>query len=198
MRSPFLDNELVKLAYQAPAEISLTKDLTHRLIAECSPELANIPTDRGRMLHKGAVASKLDVFRQEFMPRAEYVYDYGMPQWLAKVDRLMTPLHIERLFLGRQKFTHFRVWYRNELSNYIKQILLPRSAYPFPALSKRATGRGSSSSSHERARKLHLGDRQAAFQRIDPARAHRTQLTDAAILTFLPAIVSSSGSFVKT
>ena len=68
VRSPFLDNELVKLAYQAPAELSLNKDLTHRLIAECSPELANIPTDRGRLHRKGAATSKLDVFRQEFMP----------------------------------------------------------------------------------------------------------------------------------
>ena len=137
VRSPFLDNELVKLAYQAPAELSLNKDLTHRLIAECYPELANIPTDRGRMLRKGAATSKLDVFRQEFMPRAEYVYDYGMPQWLAKVDRLMTPLHIERLFLGRQKFTHFRVWYRNELSNYIKQILLDPRTLSRPYLNGR-------------------------------------------------------------
>ena len=137
VRSPFLDNELVKLAYQAPAELSLNKDLTHRLIAECSPELANIPTDRGRMHRKGAATSKLDVFRQEFMPRAEYVYDYGMPQWLAKLDRLMTPLHIERLFLGRQKFTHFRVWYRNELSNYLKEILLDSRTLSRPYLNGR-------------------------------------------------------------
>lgn len=137
VRSPFLDNELVKLAYQAPAELSLNKDLTHRLIAECYPELANIPTDRGRMPRAGAATSKFAVFRQEFMPRAEYVYDYGMPQWMANVDRLMTPLHIERLFLGRQKFTHFRVWYRNELSHYLKEILLDRRTLSRPYLSGR-------------------------------------------------------------
>ena len=60
-----------------------------------------------------------------------------MPQWLAKLDRLMTPLHIERLFLGRQKFTHFRVWYRNELSNYLKDILLDSRTLSRPYLNGR-------------------------------------------------------------
>ncbi len=137
VRSPFLDNELVKLAYRAPAELSLNKDLTHRLIAECYPALAKIPTDRGRIPRSGGSVTKFTMFRQEFMPRAEYVYDYGMPQWLAKMDRLMTPLHIERLFLGRQKFTHFRVWYRNELSNYVKEILLDPRTLSRPYLSGR-------------------------------------------------------------
>jgi asparagine synthase (glutamine-hydrolysing) len=37
-------------------------------------------------------------------------------------------LRLERLFLGHQKFCHFRTWYRHELSDYVKQILLdPRS-----------------------------------------------------------------------
>ena len=40
----------------------------------------------------------------------------------------MQPLRLERLFLGRQKFCHFRTWYKNELSGYVREILLdPRS-----------------------------------------------------------------------
>ncbi len=151
VRSPFLDNELVKLAYQAPAELALNKNLTHRLIAECYPELARIPTDRGEAPRPGASASRFKVFRQEFMPRAEYVYDYGMPQWLAKFDRWTSPLHLERLFLGRQKFTHFRIWYRNELSSFVKEILLDPRALARPylngpqveaAVQAHVTGRG--------------------------------------------------------
>ena len=63
-----------------------------------------------------------------FMTRAEYAYDYGMPQWLARVDHLLSPLGLERLFLGRHKFCHFRVWYRDYLSNYVQEMLLdPRT-----------------------------------------------------------------------
>jgi len=37
-------------------------------------------------------------------------------------------LRLERLFLGRQKFCHFRTWYRHQLAGYVKEVLLdPRS-----------------------------------------------------------------------
>jgi asparagine synthase (glutamine-hydrolysing) len=69
----------------------------------------------------------LHAFR-EFSYKAEYAYDYGMPQWIAAIDHLLSPLRLERLFLGRQKFYHFRLWYRRELSRYVMEVLLdPRS-----------------------------------------------------------------------
>jgi asparagine synthase (glutamine-hydrolysing) len=64
----------------------------------------------------------------EFTFKAEYGYDYGMPQWVAQGDHLLSSLRLERLFLGRHKFYHFRVWYRDQLSDYVREILLdPRS-----------------------------------------------------------------------
>jgi asparagine synthase (glutamine-hydrolysing) len=65
-------------------------------------------------------------FYQEFTFRAEYAFDYGMPQWLARANghlRLFAP---ERLFLGRHKFYHFRVWYRDVLGDYLREVLLDR------------------------------------------------------------------------
>jgi asparagine synthase (glutamine-hydrolysing) len=51
-----------------------------------------------------------------------------MPQWLAQIDHAFAWLHLERLFLGRHKFAHFRVWYRDNLSPYIREMLLdPRT-----------------------------------------------------------------------
>jgi asparagine synthase (glutamine-hydrolysing) len=51
-----------------------------------------------------------------------------MPNWLVRVDRALQPLRLERLFLGRQKFCHFRTWYKHELAGYVKDMLLdPRS-----------------------------------------------------------------------
>jgi asparagine synthase (glutamine-hydrolysing) len=40
------------------------------------------------------------------------------------VDHMLSPLHPERLFLGRHKYSHFRVWYRDHLSKYVQEILL--------------------------------------------------------------------------
>jgi asparagine synthase (glutamine-hydrolysing) len=64
----------------------------------------------------------------EFTFKAEYAYDYGMPQWVARIDHAFSMLHFERLFLGRHKLLHFRVWYRDALSRYLQEILLdPRA-----------------------------------------------------------------------
>jgi asparagine synthase (glutamine-hydrolysing) len=60
----------------------------------------------------------------DFTFKAEYAYDYGMPQSVARVDHALTKLHLERLFLGRHKFYHYRVWYRDALGSYIREMLL--------------------------------------------------------------------------
>ena len=47
VRSPFLDNDLVALAFQAPSEAITSLAPSLRLIAEGNPLLGRIPTDRG-------------------------------------------------------------------------------------------------------------------------------------------------------
>jgi asparagine synthase (glutamine-hydrolysing) len=60
----------------------------------------------------------------DFTVKAEYAYDYGMPHWLASLDRLLGPLHLERAFIGRHKASHFRIWYRDALADYVRGTLL--------------------------------------------------------------------------
>ena len=51
-----------------------------------------------------------------------------MPQWLAQLDHLVSPLRPERLFLGRPNYSHFRVWYMGHPGVPVRDILLdPRS-----------------------------------------------------------------------
>jgi asparagine synthase (glutamine-hydrolysing) len=40
------------------------------------------------------------------------------------MDHVFSRLHFERLFLGRHKLYHFRVWYRDALAKYVKEMLL--------------------------------------------------------------------------
>lgn len=137
VRSPYLDNDLVSLAFQAPADPATNKEMIRRFIAESSPTLAGIPTDRGAVERPMLVPRGIWDWWKEFFPRAEYVYDYGMPQWLAKVDRVLAPLHLEKLFLGRQKFAHFRLWYRDELAAHVKEVLLDPATLSRPYLNGR-------------------------------------------------------------
>jgi len=124
LRTPYFSNDLVALAYQTPPELVSSIEPSLRLIADGNPALENVPTDRGLRLRPIAGLTRVANFYQEFAYRAEYAYDYGMPQWLASVDKAFAPFHMERLFLGRHKIGHFRVWYRDELSRYVKEMLL--------------------------------------------------------------------------
>jgi asparagine synthase (glutamine-hydrolysing) len=136
IRSPFLDNALVALAFQAPPETAKSLEPSLRLIAEGNPRLGRIPTDRGITYPAGRAGNRVNRSVQEFLAKAEYAYDYGMPNWLARVDKCFAPLRFERLFLGRQKFCHFRSWYRHQLSGYARNVLLDPRALGRPYISR--------------------------------------------------------------
>jgi asparagine synthase (glutamine-hydrolysing) len=128
LRTPYLDNDLVRTVFRAPESALLNNDACLRLIADGDTALAQILTDRG--LHGNGERLSTSAYRSflEFTFRAEYAYDSGMPHWVARIDHLLSPLRLERLFLGRHKFHHFRVWYRDALSGYVRDMLLdPRS-----------------------------------------------------------------------
>jgi asparagine synthase (glutamine-hydrolysing) len=133
VRSPYLDNDFVRSVYVAPPLNGHNEDVRLRLINDGNPELAKIRTDRGIGIN-GGLASTLTHGYQEFTFKSEYAYDYGMPQWIAKVDHTVSPLHLERLFLGRHKTSHFRVWYRDQLADYVRQILLDKRTLSRPYL----------------------------------------------------------------
>ncbi len=128
LRSPYLDNEILELAFQAPKGLDYRDDIQLRLTAEGNPELGKIETDRGLLYSPVPLYTGLKSRFQEFTAKAEYAYDYGMPDTLARVDNLFRMLHLERIFLGRHKYYHFRIWYRDRLSSYVREILLdPRT-----------------------------------------------------------------------
>ena len=141
LRSPYLDNEFVRTVFRAPRAALENNDLCLRLIADGNSALRMIRTDRGlngtsRSLLSGANRELL-----EFLFKAEYAYDYGMPQWVARIDHLFSPLHLERLFLGRHKFYHFRVWYRDILSKYLQEMLLDPRTLSRPYLERNGVER---------------------------------------------------------
>jgi len=128
VRSPYLDNDVVKTVYRAPDLIATNAQGRLRLIRDGNPALARLRSDRG----VGGLNSIFTRIFLEFLFKAEYAYDYGMPQWIARIDHFFAPLHLERLWLGRHKVFHFRVWYRDQLANYVREMLLDKRSLARP------------------------------------------------------------------
>jgi len=135
LRSPYLDNEIVRTVFRAP-RVESGEDVRLRLIRDGSPELARLRTDRGLGI-SNPIVSAINRGYLEFTFKAEYAYDYGMPQWVAKVDHAFAPLHLERLWMGRHKLFHFRWWYRTILAKYVQEILLDPRALARPYLERK-------------------------------------------------------------
>jgi asparagine synthase (glutamine-hydrolysing) len=111
------------------------EDVRLRLIRDGSVELANLRTDRG-LGGNNPIAGALARAYLEFTFKAEYAYDYGMPQWVAQVDHSLSALHLERLWMGRHKLFHFRWWYRTILAKYVQEILLDSRTLARPYLER--------------------------------------------------------------
>jgi asparagine synthase (glutamine-hydrolysing) len=137
VRSPYLDNDLVRTVFRAPKSGREGGDVRVRLVWDGNPALSRIRTDRGVGAGPGHLSRLISRGLLDFTSKAEYAYDYGMPQWLARLDHLFSPFHLERLFLGRHKLLHFRVWYRDALSDYVRQMLLDDRTLSRPYLDRK-------------------------------------------------------------
>jgi asparagine synthase (glutamine-hydrolysing) len=128
LRSPFLDNDFVRTVFRGPKQTFASNETSLRLIADGNRTLVGIATDRGVAGGRGRLSETAWRSLLEFQFKAEYAYDMGMPQWLAQFDHVVSPLRMERLFLGRHKIFHFRTWYRDVLAGYVREMLLdPRT-----------------------------------------------------------------------
>jgi asparagine synthase (glutamine-hydrolysing) len=129
-RSPYMDNHLVELMYRAPAGIRSSNQPQRRIIREFNPSLSGIISDRGYGEQTNPVASKfLELYYYAFF-KAEYTYVYALPHWLTRLDTICMAINGGRpLVGGSQKFEYYRIWYRRELSGYVKEVLLdPKTA----------------------------------------------------------------------
>ena len=69
--------------------------------------------------------------------KADYIYLYAMPHWMTRLTSLLAPLGFERLFLGRQKFEHYRLWLRDRLAGFVQEVLLDERTLQRPFFNRR-------------------------------------------------------------
>jgi asparagine synthase (glutamine-hydrolysing) len=137
LRSPFLDNDLVRTVFRGPGSALTSNEISLRLIADGKKELSRIPTDRGLAGERGRLLGAVSRAFLEFLFKAEYAYDMGMPQGVARIDHAFSAFHLERLFLGRHKVFHFRIWFRDRLAGYVREMLLDQRSLCRPYVERK-------------------------------------------------------------
>ena len=126
LRTPYMDNELVKLMYRATPDVRASREVQQRFVREMNQPLGEVPTDMGRMVDHPAANLSYAFFR--LLAKAEYIYLYSSPHWLTWVDRRLERLRPERIVMGRQKYEAYRVWIKTHLGDFVRQTLLdPRA-----------------------------------------------------------------------
>ena len=133
-RTPYLDNEIVALAYRAPESLRGSPLPAWSVVRNNNHSLSRIPTDMGAV----AKASTLGMAPRRIFSKAvcklDYLYAEGLPHWLSSFDRLFDLVDSRARLFGRHKFLHYRKWFRRELAEYIagtlKEVQTRRSS-PF-------------------------------------------------------------------
>lgn len=129
LRTPYMDNEVVKLMYQAPPGVRDSRDLQARYVVQKKQQLAEVPTNMGRVRENGHLMGRLAYNLYWALFKAEFIYLYATPHWLTRLDRQLERLRPERLVAGRQKFEAYRIWIKTHLAEFVREVLLTPRAH---------------------------------------------------------------------
>ena len=141
LRTPYMDNELVNLMFQAPSGLRAAGKLQATYVKEKSPELAAIPTNLSRGVTHNRLISELSYLSLWSLFKAEYIYLYATPHWLTRIDNLLRGLRLEQAFAGRQKFEAYRIWMTTHLADFIRETLLSSKVHYPQFFDQKAAGK---------------------------------------------------------
>jgi asparagine synthase (glutamine-hydrolysing) len=131
-RTPYLDNELVALAYRSPVKVRTSSNAALCLINRNDPALGRIPTDRALGGNTTTFGGLLPRAFAEATFKLDYLFNEGMPDRLLALDPLFGYLNSSLQIIGRHKFLHYRRWFRNELAADLREVLADPSTRQSP------------------------------------------------------------------
>ena len=135
-RTPYLDNELVALAYRAPQEVRANSASAVRFVRETSPRLAAIPTDRG---DGGTVTPLHRALRRawaEVTFKLDYMCSEGLPFGLTAFDPFYQWCNRVMGIQGTHKFLTYRNWLQRELAPFAAERLARAAEVSLPFIDK--------------------------------------------------------------
>lgn len=126
LRTPFLDNDVLKLACQHPTLVGLDSRLPVALVGRECPELLGIETDRGEAGLGGSVWKALRRVFYVVTFKLDYLLMEGTPDFVPVLSDLVSADYVLPV---RHKFLEYRRWFRGPLRGYMEDIL--RSDHTF-------------------------------------------------------------------
>ncbi len=121
-RTPYLDNEIVALAFRAPEKLGRSPLLPLGIVENSNPILSRIPTDRGYVGKDGKVAHILRRFFAEATFKIDYYNSEGLPHFLSPLDTMLRRVSSGLGILGLHKYLPYRHWFRRELAGYLNDV----------------------------------------------------------------------------
>jgi len=122
-RTPYLDNEMVALAYRAPESLWKSPLPAWQLVKANSTLLSRIPTDRSPSPDTPQPAAALERFFLEATFKLDYLNNEGWPHWLSPFDSIFDRVTSSLKIVGLHKYLHYRRWFRRELAEYVEAVI---------------------------------------------------------------------------
>jgi asparagine synthase (glutamine-hydrolysing) len=122
-RTPYLDNELVALAYRAPGTVRASTQCTLSLVKANNLPLSKVPTEMGEMGAADGLPVALKRIFAKVVCKVDYCRSEGLPRGLSKLDSLLTKVSAAAGIAGLHKYLPYRIWFQRELAAYVDGIL---------------------------------------------------------------------------
>jgi asparagine synthase (glutamine-hydrolysing) len=122
-RTPYLDNELIALAYRTPTALRASTVSAISLITRNNELLGRIPTDMGLLGESSGLTASAKRILSRAMFKLDYFHTEGLPNHLAAGDRILSTFGSGAGLLGRHKFLHYRRWFQSEVAVYVRDAV---------------------------------------------------------------------------
>jgi asparagine synthase (glutamine-hydrolysing) len=131
-RTPYLDTDVVALAFQTPDVLWRSSLPALRLVSRNNPRLQTIPTDQGHVLGRSRLASRVRALHGRMTFKLDYWYNERMPSRLSVLDRYCSRLPPRYWPFGFHRYLSYRRWFRQPLAGYLRDRLADARARRSP------------------------------------------------------------------
>lgn len=136
LRTPYMDNELVALAYRIPVSWRKSSHSAVRFIRNNNKAVANIPTDMGYLGPAFGPAAAFNRLAAKMLFKFDYHYNHGLPPKLSLLEPVFRPVAACLQHFGSHRFLRYHNWFRSELASYVKDTLTDAETLQSPLWNK--------------------------------------------------------------